>query len=187
MAIEAPEGRMSKDERDNLNELTRKGKPAGTKVIRQMNYNDLSSVYELAHNTERLDIHTPYTYWVMLNSSPKLMLVAERDDAIVGFVGGLGAFGDGESAFVWQIGVHPRWQGSGIGSCLLRRFVDEALSLGFRSLVFTIGEDNKGSFRLFAKFAHSIGSNLKKVDETGSIRGLMKNENIYHIALTRNI
>jgi L-2,4-diaminobutyric acid acetyltransferase len=152
-------------------------------MIRPMTQTDFASVYQLVQNSGALDVHTPYTYWVMLNVCGGLGLVYERDHTVAGFVAGLAPFRMPDEALVWQIAVQPQWQRQGIGMRLLDDFASTARSRGFRSLCVTISPSNVASRQLFLRFAEHIGSCVEEAGSTGTMEGLMREENIYQIPI----
>lgn len=152
-------------------------------MIRPMTEADFPSVYDLVKATGTLDVHTPYTYWVLLNLHSELMLVCEREGQIAGFVAGLAPFREPDEALVWQIGVWPHLQRLGVGAQLLRAFTTSALSQGFRVLCATIAPGNQPSRKFFSAFADRRGAEMKSSGVTGSMGGHMREEEIYRIAI----
>ncbi|MFN2348403.1 MAG: GNAT family N-acetyltransferase [Thioalkalivibrio sp.] len=148
-----------------------------------MQQSDFPAVYELVKSTEVLDVHTPYTYWVLLNQASNLSFVARRPDCLAGFITGMGPFRACGEAFVWQIGVHPELLRQGIGRELLGHFVDAAHSRGFNSICTTISENNQASLGLFAQMARALGQPLERETSTGTMGALMLEEILYRIRL----
>ena len=152
-------------------------------MIRPMTEADFPSVYELVKATGTLDVHTPYTYWVMLNLRTELTLVCERDGQMAGFVAGLAPFRELDEALVWQIGVWPHLQRRGVGAELIEAFTASALSQGFRYLCATITPSNQPSLQFFSALADRSGTDMQQSGVTGSMRGHMREETIYRIAI----
>lgn len=152
-------------------------------MIRPMEQADFPPVYDIVKSTGSLDVHTPYTYWVMLNLASHLAFVCERDGDVVGFVAGLAPFREADEALVWQIGVRPDQQGKGIGTALLGKFTEAARGYGFGVLCITITADNAPSLQLFTSYAKRFGFTLDPAGATGSMSGHMREELIYRMAI----
>jgi L-2,4-diaminobutyric acid acetyltransferase len=151
--------------------------------IRRAKRGDLEGIYALVKETRVLDVHTPYTYWVMNEGYEKLMLVADNGGEIIGYVGGLSAFREPNATFIWQIGVLPSWQRRGIGMALLDKFVESSIKIGATKIYTTISDQNEASLLLFASFTQKISKSLNIIGIAAGLESVMEAETMYEFGI----
>lgn len=93
-----------------------------------------------------------------LERSRRVYLVARVGDEVVGYAGLLVIADDGHVA---TIAVDPRWQGRGIGRCLLRELVRAALGLGVDQMTLEVRVSNLGAQHLYQAFGFVPGGARK--------------------------
>jgi diaminobutyrate acetyltransferase len=133
--------------------------------------------------SESLDHHTDYTYWVALQQWPELFLIAKRDGRIVGFAFGIINAIHPERFFLWQVGVLSGDRRNGIATTLINELCARATKEGARELWTTIADDISPSLALFHKIAASFGTTMIERGSTGSLGGRLHPERIYSIGL----
>lgn len=105
-----------------------------------------------------LDVNSAYFYLIFSTDFSQTCLVALDDDQIAGLVIGYQPPGATDTAFCWQIGVLPDWQGLGLGKRLLAQWLALPANRHVRWLTATVAEDNSASERLFRGFARTLGA-----------------------------
>jgi ribosomal protein S18 acetylase RimI-like enzyme len=89
-----------------------------------------------------------------LTMSNNVMLVAEVDRIIVGFV--IGTW-DGARAFLFKLSVHPDFQGSGIGSELVRESARKFKNMGAVTLGLAAADGSMGVANNSVQFWEKLG------------------------------
>ncbi len=137
--------------------------------------------------SESLDHHTDFTYWVALDQWPDLFLLAKRGERIVGFTFGLINARYPERLFLWQIGVLSSDRRSGIATKLVTELCARAAKEGAQELWITIADEITPSLALFRKVASMFGSRMIERGPTGNLGGPLHPERIYSIALPQTV
>lgn len=93
---------------------------------------------------------------------PELVILAERDDQLVGFVFGIPDLmepGRGEplrTAIIKSLAVHPACGGTGLGSLLVHKCQQAARRLGFERVIHALMHDTNRSRKISANYGRSI-------------------------------
>jgi L-2,4-diaminobutyric acid acetyltransferase len=148
---------------------------------------DYPALRRVIDESESLDHHTDYTYWVALNQWPSLFLIAKRNERIIGFAFGLRNDGNPERLFLWQIGVVSSERRRGIATKLVNELCVRAVREGVQELWFTIADEIAPSRALFRKLASAFGSSMVEHGSTGDLGGPLHEERIYSIALPQGV
>ena len=127
----------------------------GTIAFRAPRPDEGALLWELARDSERLDLNTPYAYMLWARDFHATTLVADVDDEIVGFVTGFWRPEEAGTLMVWQIAVAEEHRGHGIAGRMLDALVEQT---GATTLETTITRANEASVRLFAAFAERFGA-----------------------------
>jgi phosphoribosylamine--glycine ligase len=96
-----------------------------------------------------LEAYPQHVYRILLRHFGSCSFVAEREGRVLGFVLGLASHRRPGTYFLWQIGVAPDQQGTGLGRRLLRHVEAELSRLGLHRVDVTIDPMNDPSRRLF--------------------------------------
>lgn len=144
---------------------------------------DYPSVRKIIDQSENLDSHTDYTYWVALNFWPELFLVATDGESIVGFTFGLRSKENPDRIFLWQVGVLSSARQKGIATSLVKELCNRGIQNGVRELWVTIADENTASLALFKKMAAGFGSIMIEKGITGDLGGRLYAERVYAIEL----
>lgn len=118
---------------------------------------DGAELWRVAQATGTLEVNSAYFYLVFATDFASTCLVAEHAGRVVGMVLGFQPPRDRRSAFVWQVGLLPQYQGRGLGMQLLEHW--RALpALGDCAFVTaTVADDNIASQALFRRLAREHG------------------------------
>lgn len=154
--------------------------------IRSLESRDIGAVRELIDYCKPLDLHTPFTYWILSEYFNNTCLVLEDEDVIVGYTGGMKSSSMKGVFYLWQIGLMPDYRGKGYFSILLDKIIEEVKSLNCNFLEFSVLSDNYQSINAFSNYAKKKGLPIVK---RGSLSFYDKltdeecKEDIYRISL----
>jgi [ribosomal protein S18]-alanine N-acetyltransferase len=120
---------------------------ANTLVLRRMTDPDIDAVWEIENAT----FSTPWTadtFRSLLHRAPVELLVAERNDELVGYAVLWCIADEGELA---NIAIRGDLRGSGLGGELLDQVVDVARRRGVQSLYLEVRPSNAAAGRLYGR------------------------------------
>jgi L-2,4-diaminobutyric acid acetyltransferase len=153
-------------------------------TLRRAGEADLGRIRSFVAGSPPLDLHTPYTYWVLLHWFSDYCFIAEEEEELAGFLTALPVPDSG--IFIWQIGVAHSFRGQGVGTRLLKAAADEARKRRAGWICFSIENGNAASLGLFRSFALSTGQNLEEMcglELPAGTGGTFKDETLYGISL----
>lgn len=141
------------------------GSPDRKIAVREMEVDDIPSVYRLGHQLfHSLEISTLYRTWdayevtTNFNQDPRLSLVAEaKSGRIVAFA--LGTTYEKESGewkyghILWM-GVRPKWQRSGAGTQLCHEMERRMHQEGVRMVFMDAARSNAGAIKFFRRMGY---------------------------------
>ena len=154
--------------------------------IRSCHEGDLDAIRKFVDFCRPLDLHTPFTYWVLLHFFGSTCFVMEEEGKLIGFVTAMTGSDREGVCFLWQIGVDPSYRGKHHADRLIERVVEVATAKGCRAVQVTIAPENKESFSLFSRVAAQRGLAMKRigvVDFIDSLTGKRVFEYHYEITL----
>lgn len=105
-----------------------------------------------------LELNTAYAYVLLATHFSASSAVAEDQEGLLGFVVGYRLPEEQETLFVWQIGVHARARGLGLGKRLLQHLIERTDTVPVRYLEATVAPSNEASQRLFRGFAKFLNA-----------------------------
>ncbi|MGO1543167.1 MAG: diaminobutyrate acetyltransferase [Gulosibacter sp.] len=126
-----------------------------TLTLRGPRQDEGAAIWELARDSERLDLNTPYAYMLWARDFHKSTLVADVDGELVGFIIGFMRPDEPTTLMVWQVAVDMEHRGHGIAGRMLEALVERT---GARALETTVTNANEASTRLFAALAARHGA-----------------------------
>lgn len=127
---------------------------------------------------------TTYAYLLVCTHFSGESLVARDQDGLVGAIVSYRPPTHPEAVFVWQIGVHERARGTGLGLKMLDALADRLAPQGVTFLEATVAPSNTASDRLFRRFAENRGAavlNTPHFEEHLFGDGDHEAENLYRI------
>ncbi|SHJ01432.1 GNAT family N-acetyltransferase [Lutispora thermophila] len=154
--------------------------------IRSMESKDIAAVRELIDYCKPLDLHTPFTYWILSEYFNNTCFVLEDEDEIVGYTGGMKSSSMDRTFYLWQIGLMPDYRGKGYFNMLMDQIINEVKAIGCKFLEFSVLSDNYQSINAFSNYAKKKGLPIEK---RGSLSFYDKltdeecKEDIYRISL----
>ena len=125
--------------------------------IRKANKDDYLLLRNMAKSCKPLDVHTPYTYWMVCNFFHDGCFIAEEDGIAAGSI--MTIKGD-DYVFIWQIGVVSEFRGKGLSQQLYKSVLDYARECRLKKIILSIAPDNDSSNFAFKKFCEKNELNL---------------------------
>lgn len=136
--------------------------------IRDMSINDMPEVYTIGNNVfTKKDYVFLYRTWEayeitgLYTTDPELCIVAERDNAVIGFAIG-SIIEKPKSAWtygylIW-VGVQKGLQGANVGKKLYQEMERRTRKLGARMMIIDTEGSNVGAIKFFSKMGFKMGS-----------------------------
>ncbi len=116
--------------------------------LREIKPKDAPTLRSLAEKCAPLDVHTPYTYWVVANYYRKGSYILEDDGSAVGYIMTVET---DECLFIWQIGLLELYRGKGLSQTLIEAVYNYAVKRQ-KNMEVTIAETNAASYSAFSHF-----------------------------------
>src|SRR3989344_5972058 len=121
--------------------------------IRNCIVDDISEVRQFLSRNKPLGTHSPATYWVLFTYFNNSYFVAEENNKIIGFTGGLKSTSQPGVFHLWQMGVDKEHRRKGFAEKLFYSVLKEALQMKCIKLQISMVPENEASYNLFTKFA----------------------------------
>lgn len=137
-------------------------------VLRAPNLDDAKAVHALITASPPLDVNSVYVYLLLSHHFTDTCVVAELDNEIVGFVSAYVPPKTPNVLFVWQVAVHERGRGLGLGKSMLQEILQRPGLQKIRFVETTVGPDNAASRGMFASLARKAGT---EINETALFEG----------------
>lgn len=117
-------------------------------------------LHRLVAQCPPLDLNSPYLYLLLGEHFAATCIVAEDAAGVAGMVSGYRLPERSGAWFVWQVAVHPRMRGQGLGQRMLRAVLARPAMSDVRCIETTVGPGNRASRRLFSGLAESLDAPL---------------------------
>lgn len=138
-------------------------------VLRRPEGDDGVRVHDLVAACPPLDPNSLYCNLLQCTHFADTCIVAEADGELVGWISGYRLPDDPATLFVWQVAVHARARGTGLGRRMLLELVERPALGDVRFVRTTVTDDNAASRALFESVARRVGAPLR--EERGFERG----------------
>lgn len=122
---------------------------------------DAFAISNLIASCPPLDTNSLYCNLLQCSHFAETCIVAERDNAIVGWISGHRPPSQPRSMFVWQVAVDDRARGRGLGVAMLDRLFRLPAVADAEHLLTTVTPSNQPSRRMFAAFARLFDAELR--------------------------
>ncbi len=119
---------------------------------------DACEIHALIQQCPPLDLNSVYTYLLLSEHFADTCLIASRAGQIDGYVSAYFPPKTPDVLFVWQVAVHERARGTGLGSHLLRGLLAGSSARRARYVETTVGPDNAPSRNMFLSLARHLGA-----------------------------
>ncbi len=140
--------------------LQERARPATAKVfpytLRPPRRADGAAIHALIAACPPLDLNSVYAYLLQCEHFAMTGVVAERDGRIDGFISAYQPPGREDVIFIWQVAVHERARGHGLGQRMLAEILRRPACADACFLETTVGPDNKASRGMFASLARKL-------------------------------
>ncbi|MGB6242069.1 MAG: diaminobutyrate acetyltransferase [Castellaniella sp.] len=123
---------------------------------------DGPALHLLVAHCPPLDLNSVYLYLLLTEHFPQTCIVAEDDRGVLGMVSAYLPPQQDEVLFVWQVAVHPRARGLGLGLRMLRQLLQRRGLRPIRWVETTVGPGNQASRRLFARLADHLQAPMRE-------------------------
>ena len=129
--------------------LDKAGQETAVITLRAPVKQDGHAIHQLIKQCPPLDLNSVYTYLLLCEHFSHTCVVAYMDDRVVGFVSAYIQPDHDDVLFVWQVAVHERARGMGLGQRMLQVLLRRPAMRAVRYLETTVGPDNVPSRRMF--------------------------------------
>ncbi|WP_077529857.1 diaminobutyrate acetyltransferase [Vreelandella utahensis] len=130
--------------------------------LRQPKDTDGYRLHRLIAECPPLDPNSIYCNLLQCSHFAETGVAAELDGELVGFISAYIPPTKPDTVFVWQVAVHEKARGTGLGKRMLRFIVERPACRGVRFMDTTITEDNEASWGLFRSFARDLGAETQQ-------------------------
>lgn len=146
--------------------------------VRSSEETEFLDIYEFVSRCRPLENYAPHVYKILLRLFGNSCFAAEIRGRIVGFVLGMISQTHAQSTyFLWQIGVSPMQQGTGLGKRLLKEVEERVKKLGCQRIELTIDPENIPSQKLFVGMGYANIS--RDEDDTVEVNGNIAVKDFY--------
>ncbi|MFD4368155.1 diaminobutyrate acetyltransferase [Rhodococcus sp. NPDC058521] len=121
-------------------------------------------LWEIARNTEVLDLNSSYAYLLWCRDFSRTSVVTVVDNRVVGFVTGFTRPDAPHTLMVWQVAVDADQRGKGLAGRMLTELLDRLAPDGVTHLETTISPDNEASIALFTALARRRNTTITRSD-----------------------
>lgn len=129
--------------------------------LRTPSVSDGAGMWQVVRDAGTLDLNSSYLYLLLARDFADTCVVAEHEGAVVGFVTGYRPPQRPEVLFLWQVGVHPRMQGRGLGKRLVTAFLRQPGADRASILETTVTPSNDASRALFRAIARELDTDCR--------------------------
>ena len=152
--------------------------------LRNVTESDAPVLRALAQRCKPLDVHTPYTYWVLCKffSGGSFLMLGENN-APVGYITSIETE---NTIFVWQIGILREYRGKGYSQALVQAVSEYAVSRE-KNMSVSVADDNQASYHAFDRFCRRHSYSLRKSGKLSltdlNDKAFSEKESIYDIII----
>lgn len=126
--------------------------------LRSPTKGDAPAIHRLVSQCPPLDLNSLYSYLLLAEHFPATCIVAETDGVAFGFVSAYKPPTRPDALFIWQVAVHERARGRGLGKQMLQALLQRPNLADVRYLETTVSPGNAASRRMFDLLAQNLGA-----------------------------
>lgn len=130
-------------------------------VLRQPSPGDAQDIHRLISECPPLDLNSLYAYLLLSEHFASTCVIAVLDGEVLGFVSAYVPPGREDVLFVWQVAVHDKARGQGLGRHMLQELLARSGLGKTRYVETTVSPDNQASRRMFEGLAKAVQAPLK--------------------------
>lgn len=133
-------------------------------TTREVNEKDYALLRELAKKCPPLDLHTPYTYWVIAKYFGKCSFIIYNGNTPIGYIM---CIVSGNTLLIWQIGILEEYRKQKMSSLLIDRVFKwyEMNLVNQFDINVSISRDNIDSFSAFNQYCFHNGYEMSPCSE----------------------
>ncbi|HEY9280190.1 MAG TPA: diaminobutyrate acetyltransferase [Eoetvoesiella sp.] len=131
-------------------------------VLRRPFKADAPAVHRLVTECPPLDLNSLYTYLLLSEHFSDTCVVAEHDGILDGYLSAYIPPAKPDVLFVWQVAVHSRARGRGLGRSMLSSLLERPGLRQVRYIETTVGSNNAASRGMFAGFARMLRADCRE-------------------------
>lgn len=121
-------------------------------ILRSPCQQDAYAIHQLIAACPPLDLNSVYAYLLLSEHFFATCVVAVKENDIDGFISAYRLPQKPSTLFVWQVAVHERARGCGLGQRMLQYLLEHVPDVQF--IETTVSPDNQASRRMFESLAH---------------------------------
>lgn len=129
--------------------------------IRNVTTKDSELLRNICKQCPPLNVHTPYTYWVMCKYYSDSCFILLDDNKPIGYIISIET---DTCLFFWQIAVLEEYRGKGYSQLLIDKIMIYAISI-YKDIEVTIDPNNIASNSAFSKYCIEHDWSFEKIDE----------------------
>ena len=141
---------------------TQQSRTASDLTFRRPALSDAQNVWRLIGECPPLDVNSSYAYLLLCDHFAATSVVAELEGKLSGFISGYLIPERPDSLFIWQVAVHERARGLGLGRGMILDILGRDVCSGVTQLETTVSPSNEASRRMFASAARALGTELNE-------------------------
>ncbi|MEQ4617885.1 MAG: diaminobutyrate acetyltransferase [Corticimicrobacter sp.] len=130
-------------------------------ILRSPGRADGAAIQRLVADCPPLDLNSTYAYLLLCEHFSATCVVAEDAHGLAGFISAYVPPAQPDTLFIWQVAVHERARGTGLGGRMLQSLLERP-DLQVQALETTVSPDNRASRRMFEKLAAAQGAALNE-------------------------
>lgn len=131
-------------------------------LLRSPTRHDGAKIHRLITQCPPLDVNSLYAYLLLSEHFARTSVVAVRNGQLLGYVSGYIPPARPDVLFIWQVAVHPKGRGQGIGSRMLHHILQANRHQGIRYVETTVSPSNRASRQMFSRLAQSLNVSLQE-------------------------
>jgi L-2,4-diaminobutyric acid acetyltransferase len=152
--------------------------------FRPLTPTDGMALHSLVRDCPPLDPNSSYCNLLQCSHFQNTSIAAVSDGELLGSVTGYRIPERQDTLFIWQVAVHPKARGQGLGRTMLRNLHMQMSAQGIRFIETSITSDNNASWRLFTGFATEQNANMVRsvmFEQTLHFKGAHETEHLLRI------
>lgn len=142
------------------------------------------ALHNLVRDCPPLDSNSSYCNLLQCSHFQNTTIAAVSANELLGSVTGYRIPERQDTLFIWQVAVHPKARGQGLGRMMLRNLLLRLSVQGVRFIETSITSDNNASWRLFTGFAAEQNANMVRsvlFEQTLHFNGAHETEHLLRI------
>lgn len=150
-------------------------------TIENVRLNEWELLYNMAKESEVLDVHTPHTYYLMCMMFKDQIFTLKNDDEAIGYIMSIK---NDHYVFIWQIAIKPEYRQKGLSKYLYEAVEEFCNKHKIEVILLSIDPNNVASKNALYSYCLANNHNIIKYDGIDlHIDNINKYEDIYMISL----